>query len=54
MKVDSLFDVAKLRAAERALKQMLAQQGESSGAVHSEIEPIPPASVRVRFVLVKK
>ncbi len=49
--VDSQYDAAKLRAAERALKDLMIQNGKPLGTVHTETEPIPPASVRVRFVM---
>lgn len=54
MKVNSLYDPARLRLAEQAIERLLAQQGVRSGAVHSEIEKIPPESVRVRFILAEK
>jgi uncharacterized protein (TIGR02246 family) len=50
IRVDTLFDVAKVRTAERALEQMLAQQGRHPGKVHTELESIPPSSVRVKFI----
>jgi outer membrane protein insertion porin family len=49
--VDSQYDPAKIRAAERALKDLMTQNGKPLGTVHSEIENIPPSSVRVRFVM---
>lgn len=49
--VDSQYDPAKLRAAERALKDLMIQNGKPLGTVHTETEPIPPSSVRVRFVM---
>ncbi len=49
--VDSQYDPAKIRAAERALKDLMTQNGKPLGTVHTEIENIPPSSVRVRFVM---
>ncbi len=49
--VDSQYDPSKIRAAERALKDLMLQNGKPLGTVHSEIENIPPSSVRVRFVM---
>ena len=49
--VDSQYDPAKIRAAERALKELLDRNGKPLGTVRTEIENIPPASVRVRFII---
>ena len=49
--VDSQYDPAKIRAAERALVDLMQQNGKPLGTVHTEIENIPPSSVRVRFVM---
>jgi outer membrane protein insertion porin family len=49
--VDSQYDPAKIRAAERALKELMEQNGKPLGTVRSEIENIPPSSVRVKFVM---
>ncbi|PYV00384.1 MAG: outer membrane protein assembly factor BamA [Acidobacteria bacterium] len=49
--VDSQYDPAKIRMAERALKELLNLNGKPLGTVHTEIENIPPSSVRVRFVI---
>lgn len=49
--VDSQYDPSKIRAAERALKDLMIQNGKPLGTVHNEVEPIPPSSVRVRFVM---
>jgi len=53
VRVDTLYDPAKIRAAEKALEQMLALQGRHPGKVRIEVEQIPPASVRVKFIRVK-
>ena len=49
--VDSQYDGAKIRAAERALKELMEQNGKPLGTVRSEIENIPPSSVVIRFVI---
>ena len=48
--VDSQYDSVKLRAAERALKELMIQHGKLQGTVHTEIESAPPGTVRLRFV----
>jgi outer membrane protein insertion porin family len=49
--VDSQYDPSKIRAAERVLKDLMLQNGKPLGTVYSEVENIPPSSVRVRFVM---
>jgi outer membrane protein insertion porin family len=49
--VDSQYDPSKIRLAERALVDLMTQNGKPLGTVHTEIENIPPSSVRVRFVM---
>ena len=49
--VDSQYDPPKIRAAERTLKDLMVQNGKPLGTVYTEIENIPPSSVRVRFVM---
>jgi outer membrane protein insertion porin family len=49
--VDSQYDPAKIRTAERTLKSLMMQNGKPLGTVRTEIENIPPSSVRVRFVM---
>ncbi len=49
--VDSQYDPPKIRAAERTLKDLMLQNGKPLGSVHTEIENIPPSSVRVRFIM---
>lgn len=49
--VDSQYDASKIRAAERALVDLMAQNGKPLGTVHTEVENIPPSSVRIRFVM---
>jgi outer membrane protein insertion porin family len=49
--VDSQYDPAKIRTAERVLKDLMVQNGKPLGVLHTEIENVPPLSVRVRFVM---
>src|SRR5688572_22068806 len=49
--VDSQYDPGKIRMAERALKELLEQNGKPLGTVKTEIENIPPSSVGVKFVM---
>ncbi len=49
--VDSQYDPSKIRAAERVLRDLMLQNGKPLGTLHTEIENIPPASVRVRFIM---
>ena len=49
--VDSQYDPVKVKMAERLLRELMIQSGKPLGSVHSEVEPFPPYSVRVRFVV---
>jgi outer membrane protein insertion porin family len=49
--VDSQYDPVKVKMAERLLHDLMVQSGKPLGSVHSEVEPFPPYSVRVRFVV---
>jgi outer membrane protein insertion porin family len=49
--VDSQYDPTKIRLAERVLKDLMVQNGKPLGVLHTEIENMPPISVRVRFVM---
>jgi outer membrane protein insertion porin family len=51
LSLDSQYDPAKIEAAKRALRGLMLQNGKPLGTVKSEIENIPPSSVRVRFVM---
>jgi outer membrane protein insertion porin family len=51
LSVDSQYDRAKIRAAERVLVNLLLQNGKPLGTVRTETEPIPPSGIRVRFVV---
>ena len=49
--VDSQYDPVRVKTAERILQEMMIQSGKPMSVVRSEVEPIPPVSVRVRFIL---
>ena len=49
--VDSQYDPYKVKTGERILNELMIQSGKPLGSVRSEIEPLPPVSVRVRFVV---
>ncbi len=49
--IDSVYEPAKTRAAERALKELLLQNGKPLGTVRTELEDVPPSSVRLKFII---
>ncbi len=49
--VDSVYEPSKARAAERALRELLLQNGKPLGTVRTELENVPPSSVRLRFIV---
>lgn len=49
--VDSQYDPVKIKMAERVLRDLLLQNGKPLGSVRSDVETIPPYSVRVRFIV---
>ena len=49
--VDSVYEPSKARAAERALKELLLQNGKPLGTVRTELENVPPSSVRLNFII---
>jgi outer membrane protein insertion porin family len=49
--VDSQYDPVKVKMAERLLRDLMIQSGKPLGSVRSEVEPFPPYSVRVRFIV---
>ena len=49
--VDSQYDPVKVKMAEHILQDLMLQNGKPLGSVRSDIEPIPPVSVRVRFII---
>lgn len=48
---DSIYEPARIRAAERAIKDLLLQNGRPLGTVRSEIEQVPPSGVRLNFIV---
>lgn len=51
MTVDSQYDPVKVKMAERILRELMLQGGKPLGTVRSEVVPIPPVSVRLRFII---
>ena len=51
LSIDSRYAPSKIKSAEQILKRLLIQHGKPLGTVRSEIEDIPPSSVKVRFVM---
>jgi outer membrane protein insertion porin family len=49
--VDSVYEPSKARAAERGLRELLLQNGKPLGTVRTEIENVPPSSVRLKFII---
>lgn len=48
---DSVYEPGKVRAAERALKELMVQNGRPLGTVRSELEDVPPSTVRLKFIM---
>jgi len=48
---DSVYEPGKVKAAERALVELMVQNGKPLGTVHSELEDVPPSSVRLTFLM---
>lgn len=51
LSIESRYAPSKVKSAEQTLKRLLIQHGKPLGTVRSEIEDIPPSSVKVRFVM---
>lgn len=49
--VDSQYDPVKVKMAERILRDLMIQGGKPLGSIRSDVEPIPPYSVRLRFIV---
>ena len=49
--VDSQYDPSKVKTGERILRDLMIQSGKPLGSIRSEVEPLPPVSVRVRFIV---
>ncbi len=50
-KVGSPYDSAIAKTAEKALEQLLAEQGRHDGKIRTEVHQISPSNVQVRFIL---
>ena len=51
LSVESQYDPTKIKKAEVALKELLAEHGRQFATIRTEIRPIPPAAVGVTFVI---
>lgn len=49
--VDSQYEPGRIKAAERALKELLEKNGKPLGIVRVEKEDVPPNSVNIKFVI---
>ena len=49
LSVDSQYDPTKIKAAETAIKQLLAEHGHQFATIKTDVKTIPPASVQVNF-----
>jgi outer membrane protein insertion porin family len=49
--VENQYDPTKIKKAEVALKELLAEHGRQFATIRTEIRPIPPAAVGVTFVI---
>src|ERR1700719_1670794 len=49
--VENQYDPTKIKKAEVALKELLAEHGRQFATIRTEIRPIPPAAVGVTFVV---
>ena len=51
LSVESQYDPTKIKKAEVALKELLAEHGRQFATIRTEIRPIPPAAIGVTFVV---
>src|SRR6202522_3215165 len=51
LSVESQYDPTKIKKAEVALKELLAEHGHQFATIRTEVRPIPPAAVAVTFVI---
>ena len=51
LSVESQYDPTKVKKAEVAIKELLAEHGRQFSIVRSEVRPIPPAAVGITFVV---
>ena len=49
LSVDSQYDPTKVKAAETAIKQLLAEHGHQFATIKTDVKTIPPASVQINF-----
>jgi hypothetical protein len=49
--VESVYDPVKVQRAVEVLKELLAERGHPDAGVESQVEPLPPASAKVVFVV---
>src|SRR5215470_5422802 len=51
LSVESQYDPTRIKKAEVAIKELLAEHGRQFATIRSEIRPIPPAAVGITFVV---
>ena len=51
LSVESQYDPTKIKKAEVALKELLAEHGRQFATIRTEVRPIPPAAVGISFVV---
>ncbi|MGA8154216.1 MAG: outer membrane protein assembly factor BamA [Terriglobales bacterium] len=51
LSVESQYDPTKVKKAEVAIKQLLAEHGRQFSTIRTEIRPIPPAALSITFVI---
>ena len=51
LSVESQYDPTRIKKAEVAIKELLAEHGRQFASIRSEIRPIPPAAVGITFVV---
>jgi len=51
LSVENQYDPTKIKKAEVALKQLLAEHGRQFATIRTEVRPIPPAAVGITFVI---
>jgi outer membrane protein insertion porin family len=51
LSVENQYDPTKIKRAEVALKQLLAEHGRQFATIRTEVRPIPPAAVGITFVI---
>ena len=51
LSVESQYDPTRIKKAEVAIKELLAEHGRQFASIRSEVRPIPPAAVGITFVV---